>query len=151
MIEKISTMPTNEILDELIFAAQSNQNGGLSQALASFESHAKVWSDLGQMACALSSNQEGIKMAKMARKQLDALLSYVLSSAQIYASFGAESKEASENMQVIRSRWLSQCEVLQLAIDDIVCINDFLGTLCYYVIYFLTIFKDMKSLRIRVF
>lgn len=70
----------------------------------------------------------------MARKNMEILVPYVINAAQILCTVGMNSREAWENMQVIRSRWLNQVSMLQLAIDDITSINDFLGTTI--IIYF---------------
>lgn len=117
-IEKMSTM-TNASLERLI-----SGGGELDELISSFESDAKTWSDLSQMCCALSNNHEAIKLVKLARKQLEILTSYVTASARL---LGSGSKEAAENMQVVRSRWTNQIDLLQLTIDDVICINDFLG------------------------
>lgn len=99
----------------------------LDKLLNNFEAHARIWSDLTQLVCTMSNNTEAVKISKMARKQLESLVPYVVGSAQIYANFSGQFKEVVENMQVIRSRWLNQIELLKLTIDDVIGINDFLG------------------------
>lgn len=128
---------TNNPLEDLITAAKLGKNDQLKVRIVEFQDYASRLSELSRLACALASSSsspvhlEGIQMVQMARKNLEILVPYVINAAQILCSVGMNSREAWENMQVIRSRWLSQFNLLQLAIDDITSINDFLGTFMF--------------------
>lgn len=105
-----------------------SQQEHFNEAITQFKVYANKLNDLSNMSCALSGNQDGIKMVQIACEHLASLVPYVIGGAQILYTSGS-SKEACENMQVIRSKWVNQIDLLHLAIDDITCINDFLGTL----------------------
>lgn len=129
-------MLNNSPLDNLIATANLGQHDQLQERIIEFRAYANNLSELSRLACTLAStssqpawHQEGIHMVQVARKNLEILVPYVINAAQILCTFGEKaSREACENMQVIRSRWISQVDMLQLAIDDITSINDFMGT-----------------------
>lgn len=125
-IEKMTTM-SHTTLDELIAEAGNGSSGNVDEALVNFETTARTWSDLSTMSCALSNNHEAVKMVRTARKQLEQLVSYVVASARVYASVAGQCKEAAENMQVIRSRWISQVSTFfqypqYLIVNGCVCV-----------------------------
>ena len=132
MIEQLIVL-SNSPLEDLITVAKLGQHDQLKERIVEFRLYANRLSELSRLACALAStnsspaHQESIQMVQIARKNMEALVSYVVHAAEILCTFGMSSREAWENMQVIRSRWLNQVDLLQLAIDDITSINDFMG------------------------
>lgn len=101
--------------------------------ITEFCEYASNLSEISRLACALASvatipaHSESIQMVQIARKNMEILVPYVTYAAQIICAVGENSLEGIENMQVIRSRWIKQVALLQLAIDDITSVNDFLG------------------------
>lgn len=125
---------TNSPLDEMIAAAKNGRQDELVDRIAEFRAYASRLGELSRLACALvavaSSSgfvSDGVRMVQVARKNVEALVPYVINAAQVLCDVGGESHEAIENMLVIRSRWISQVDLLQLAIDDITSISDFMG------------------------
>lgn len=144
LIEQLIAL-SNSPLEDLITAAKLGQHDQLKVRIGEFRDYASRLCELSRLACALASSStspssayylEGIQMVQMARKNMEVLVPYVISAAQILCAVGMGSREAWENMQVVRSRWLSQLELLQLAIDDITSINDFLGSLYFLFIFY---------------
>lgn len=133
LIEQIITLNKSPI-EELIATSKLGQVDQLKIKITQFRDYASTLSEVSRLACALTSaatmsaHSEGIQMVQIARKNMEILVPYVINAAQILC-VGENSLEGIENMQVIRSRWIKQVALLQLAIDDITSVNDFLGDL----------------------
>lgn len=81
---------------------------------------------MANLACSMSSHEDGVKMVRYAAAQIDNLCPQVINAARILAS-KPKSRVALENMEVFRAAWENQVRVLTEAVDDITTIDDFLA------------------------
>jgi catenin alpha len=123
-----SFIETNLPLESLIDMAK--HSGGDEKQLAEcaqiFMDHADKLLEVSSMACSMSSNMEGIKLARMAAIQVQLLSPQVVNAARVLCS-RTSSKVGLENMEVFREAWLRCGKLLTDAVDDIVTINEFLS------------------------
>lgn len=131
IIDQFAVLTSTSPIDELIAVAKtSNNQAEFDDKVSHFRLYAGKLVELSQLACSMSKNKEGIRLVQMVKKNLESLVPYVLNAAQIQFSFKT-SKEAAQNLHAIRQRWMEQLNLLQLAIDDITSINDFLAVYEY--------------------
>ena len=81
---------------------------------------------VANLACSMSSNEEGVKMVRMAASQIEALCPEVINAARVLAA-RPRSKVALENMDVFKDAWEKEVRLLTEAVDDITTIDDFLA------------------------
>ena len=74
----------------------------------------------------MSTNEEGIKMVRLAAAQLEVLCPQVINAARVLTA-RPRSKVALENMDVFKEAWERQVHLLMDAVDDITTIDDFLA------------------------
>ena len=84
-----------------------------------------VW-QVANLACSMSTNEEGIKMVRLAAAQLEVLCPQVINAARVLTA-RPRSKVALENMDVFKEAWERQVHLLMDAVDDITTIDDFLA------------------------
>lgn len=119
-------MLSNQPLEELIAVAKTGDKLGLNEKIKKFSAHANKLIEISLLACSLSNNQEGIRIVQMTSARLKSLLPLVINSAQILCSFPS-STDTLKNMEIFRVEWLNQTKLLNLAVDDITLINDFMA------------------------
>jgi len=78
------------------------------------------------LACSMSTNEEGIKMVRLAASQLEVLCPQVINAARVLTA-RPRSKVALENMDVFKEAWERQVHLLMDAVDDITTVDDFLA------------------------
>ena len=81
---------------------------------------------VANLACSMSTNEEGIKMVRLAAAQLEVLCPQVINAARVLTA-RPRSKVALENMDVFKEAWERQVHLLMDAVDDITTIDDFLA------------------------
>ncbi|XP_057306663.1 catenin alpha-2-like isoform X2 [Hydractinia symbiolongicarpus] len=120
-----SFMDASSPLTLLIEAAETGDQKKIKEYSDRFSKHARKLSEVSTLACTLSDNAEGVKMARIAARQLDLFYPQVLSAA---TTLGARphSKVAQENMDTFRDVWEEQVRLLTEAVDDITTVDDFL-------------------------
>jgi len=84
-----------------------------------------VW-QVANLACSMSTSEEGIKMVRLAAAQLEVLCPQVINAARVLTA-RPRSKVALENMDVFKEAWERQVHLLMDAVDDITTIDDFLA------------------------
>nr|XP_033796354.1 catenin alpha-3 isoform X4 [Geotrypetes seraphini] len=85
-----------------------------------------IFSTVANLACSLSTNEEGIKIAQMAAKHLETLCPQVVNAALALAA-KPKSQAVKDNMEIYKTIWSSNILVLTEAVDDITSIDDFLA------------------------
>lgn len=85
-----------------------------------------LFSQVANLACSMSGNEDGVKMVRYAAAQIETLCPQVINAARILAA-RPHSKVALENMEVFKDAWESQVRILTEAVDDITTIDDFLA------------------------
>jgi catenin alpha len=110
----------------LIDAAKRGDQDGLEDAGRMFLEHAQKLVEVADLACAMSNNEEGIRMARYAASQVEKLGPQVVNAARILAA-RPQSKVAQENMEAFRDNWEEKVRLLTLAVDSVITIDDFLA------------------------
>lgn len=116
----------NQPIDELINAALSGDETILNEQINSFTRYATKLIESSQLACSMSSDRQGIQMVEVALKQVQTLMPQIVCSARLLCAYPL-SNEVNKNMMAYRDTWLNEVEILLLAIDDILSINEFLA------------------------
>lgn len=119
-------MLTNQPLHDLISVAKTGNQHELAEKIKLFSSYASRLIETSLLACSLSNNQEGIEIVELTSTRLRTLIPLVINASQILCSF-PNSSEALKNMEIFRTEWSNQVKLLNLAVDDITSINDFLA------------------------
>jgi len=81
---------------------------------------------VSNVVCSMSDSIEGIKLVRLAAKQIEILSPQVINAARILAAHST-SKAAQENMNVFRETWDKHVQLLTEAVDEITTIEDFLA------------------------
>ncbi|KAL4231940.1 Catenin alpha-1 [Mactra antiquata] len=121
-----SFLETNVPLLVLIEAAKAGDERGVEECAISFTDHANKLVEVANLACSMSSNEEGVKMVRLAASEIEKLCPQVINAARVLAA-RPRSKVAQENMDVFKDAWENQVRLLTDAVDDITTIDDFLA------------------------
>ncbi|KAH3706718.1 catenin alpha-2-like isoform X2 [Dreissena polymorpha] len=121
-----SFLETNVPLLVLIEAAKAGDEKGVEEYAGVFADHAYKLVEVANLACSMSSNEEGVKMVRLAAAEIEKLCPQVVNAARVLAA-RPRSKVALENMDVFKEAWESQVRLLTDAVDDITTIDDFLA------------------------
>ena len=81
---------------------------------------------VANVVCSMSESVEGIKLVRLAAKQIESISPQVVNAARILAAYST-SKVALENMNVFRDTWEKHVRLLTEAVDEITTIEDFLA------------------------
>uniref|UniRef100_T1JG57 Catenin alpha n=1 Tax=Strigamia maritima TaxID=126957 RepID=T1JG57_STRMM len=121
-----SFLETNVPLLVLIEAAKAGNEKEVEEYAQVFTEHANKLVEVANLACSMSSNEDGVKMVRYAAAQIEILCPQVINAARILAA-RPRSKVAQENMEVFKEAWENQVRILTEAVDDITTIDDFLA------------------------
>lgn len=121
-----SFLETSVPLLVLIKAAREGNEKEVEDCAIIFKDHANKLVEVANLACSMSSNEDGVKMVRYAAAQIDNLCPQVINAARILAA-KPRSRVAQENMGVFEEAWKNQVRVLTEAVDDITTIDDFLA------------------------
>ncbi|XP_050544679.1 catenin alpha isoform X2 [Daktulosphaira vitifoliae] len=121
-----SFLETSVPLLVLIEAANSGDEKEVEECALVFTEHANKLVEVANLACSMSSNEDGVKMVRTAAAQIESLCPQVINAARVLA-VRPRSKLAQDNMDVFRDAWQAQVRLLTEAVDDITTIDDFLA------------------------
>ncbi|PIK38890.1 alpha catenin [Apostichopus japonicus] len=121
-----SFLETNVPILILIEAAKSGNEREVEEYAKIFQEHANKLIEVANLACSMSSDEEGVKMVRMAAAQIDTLCPQVINAARTLAA-RPRSKAALDNMDVFKDQWEATVKLLTEAVDDITTIDDFLA------------------------
>jgi len=113
-------------LNMLISAAMSGNELKVEEFAAIFTDHTNKLVEVANLACSMSTNEDGVKMVRYAAQQIQNLCPQVINAARVLAS-RPKSKVAQENMAIFKEAWEHQVRLLTDAVDDIVTVDDFLS------------------------
>jgi len=113
-------------IDQLIQASLTGDQKKLNPIIDSFTNNITKLIESSKLACAMSNDIQGVQMVEVAVKQIQILLPQIICSARLLCSYPL-SNDVNKNMQAFRDTWLNEIELLLLAIDDILSINEFLA------------------------
>ena len=117
---------SNQPLDNLIDAALNGEENILNEYIGHFNKYAYNILEASSLACMTSKDTQGIQLCEMASMQLKALQPQLIYAARLLCAYRSSS-EVLQNMNAFKDAWLNQVNLLTMAIDDILPIDDFLS------------------------
>uniref|UniRef100_A0A8C5TZT0 Catenin alpha 3 n=1 Tax=Malurus cyaneus samueli TaxID=2593467 RepID=A0A8C5TZT0_9PASS len=121
-----SFLDTTVPLLVLIEAAKNGREKEIKEYAAIFREHTSRLVEVANLACSLSTNEDGTKIVQMAANHIETLCPQVINAALALAA-RPKSQVVKNNMEMYRSAWESHIRVLTEAVDDITSIDDFLA------------------------
>ncbi|KFM02519.1 Catenin alpha-3, partial [Aptenodytes forsteri] len=121
-----SFLDTTVPLLVLIEAAKNGRDKEIKEYAAIFREHTSRLVEVANLACSLSTNEDGMKIVQMAANHIETLCPQVINAALALA-YRPKSQVVKNNMEMYRSTWENHIHVLTEAVDDITSIDDFLA------------------------
>nr|XP_030131420.3 catenin alpha-3 [Taeniopygia guttata] len=121
-----SFLDTTVPLLVLIEAAKNGREKEIKEYAAIFREHTSRLVEVANLACSLSTNEDGTKIVQMAANHIETLCPQVINAALALAA-RPKSQVVKNNMEIYRSTWENHIRVLTEAVDDITSIDDFLA------------------------
>ncbi|XP_075279207.1 catenin alpha-3 isoform X1 [Opisthocomus hoazin] len=121
-----SFLDTTVPLLVLIEAAKNGRDKEIKEYAAIFQEHTSRLVEVANLACSLSTNEDGMKIVQMAASHIETLCPQVINAALALAA-RPKSQVVKKNMEIYRSTWENHIHVLTEAVDDITSIDDFLA------------------------
>ncbi|XP_074965897.1 catenin alpha-3 isoform X3 [Phalacrocorax aristotelis] len=121
-----SFLDTTVPLLVLIEAAKNGRDKEIKEYAAIFREHTSRLVEVANLACSLSTNEDGMKIVQMAANHIEILCPQVINAALALAA-RPKSQVVKNNMEMYRSTWENHIHVLTEAVDDITSIDDFLA------------------------
>ncbi|XP_023785960.1 catenin alpha-3 isoform X1 [Cyanistes caeruleus] len=121
-----SFLDTTVPLLVLIEAAKNGREKEIKEYAAIFREHTSRLVEVANLACSLSTNEDGTKIVQMAANQIETLCPQVINAALALAA-RPKSQVVKNNMEIYRRTWENHIRVLTEAVDDITSIDDFLA------------------------
>ncbi|XP_061229976.1 catenin alpha-3 isoform X3 [Neopsephotus bourkii] len=121
-----SFLDTTVPLLVLIEAAKNGREKEIKEYAAIFREHTSRLVEVANLACSLSTNEDGMKIVQMAANHIETLCPQVINAALALAA-RPKSQVVKNNMEMYRSTWENHIHVLTEAVDDITSIDDFLA------------------------
>ncbi|XP_068240508.1 catenin alpha-like [Palaemon carinicauda] len=110
----------------LVEAAQSADQDRVEECSRIFADYARNIVEVSNLACSMSSDEEGTKMVRYASSQIQELYPQVINAAEMLV-VRHKSKVAQENMDSFKEAWENQLQILIESVDDITTVDDFLA------------------------
>ncbi|XP_060624902.2 catenin alpha-3 [Anolis sagrei] len=121
-----SFLDTTVPLLVLTEAAKNGREQEIKEYATIFKEHTCRLIEVANLACSVSTNKEGIKIAQTAASQMETLCPQVINAALALAA-RPQSQVVKSNMEIYKSTWEKHIRVLTEAVDDITSIDDFLA------------------------
>ncbi|XP_064285735.1 catenin alpha-3 isoform X2 [Passer domesticus] len=121
-----SFLDTTVPLLVLIEAAKNGREKEIKEYASIFREHTSRLVEVANLACSLSTNEDGTKIVQMAANHIETLCPQVINAALALAA-RPKSQVVKNNMEMYRSTWENHIRVLTEAVDDITSIDDFLA------------------------
>ncbi|XP_070288944.1 catenin alpha-3 isoform X3 [Myotis yumanensis] len=121
-----SFLDTTVPLLVLIEAAKNGREKEIKEYAAIFREHTNRLVEVANLACSMSTNEDGIKIVKIAANHLETLCPQVINAALALAA-RPKSQVVKKTMEMYKSTWENHIHVLTEAVDDITSIDDFLA------------------------
>ncbi|XP_059706797.1 catenin alpha-3 isoform X1 [Haemorhous mexicanus] len=121
-----SFLDTTVPLLVLIEAAKNGREKEIKEYAAIFREHTSRLVEVANLACSLSTNEDGTKIVQVAANHVETLCPQVINAALALAA-RPKSQVVKNNMEMYRSTWENHIRVLTEAVDDITSIDDFLA------------------------
>ncbi|XP_049711970.1 catenin alpha-3 isoform X2 [Elephas maximus indicus] len=121
-----SFLDTTVPLLVLIEAAKNGREKEIKEYAAIFREHTSRLVEVANLACSMSTNEDGIKIVKIAANHLETLCPQVINAALALAA-RPKSQVVKNTMEMYKRTWENHIHVLTEAVDDITSIDDFLA------------------------
>uniref|UniRef100_A0A8D2GH45 Catenin alpha 3 n=1 Tax=Theropithecus gelada TaxID=9565 RepID=A0A8D2GH45_THEGE len=121
-----SFLDTTVPLLVLIEAAKNGREKEIKEYAAIFHEHTSRLVEVANLACSMSTNEDGIKIVKIAANHLETLCPQIVNAALALAA-RPKSQVVKNTMEMYKRTWENHIHVLTEAVDDITSIDDFLA------------------------
>uniref|UniRef100_A0ABI7YZU4 Catenin alpha 3 n=1 Tax=Felis catus TaxID=9685 RepID=A0ABI7YZU4_FELCA len=121
-----SFLDTTVPLLVLIEAAKNGREKEIKEYASIFREHTSRLIEVANLACSMSTNEDGIKIVKVAANHLETLCPQIINAALALAA-RPKSQVVKKNMEMYKHTWENHIHVLTEAVDDITSIDDFLA------------------------
>ncbi|XP_074238405.1 catenin alpha-3 isoform X2 [Saimiri boliviensis] len=121
-----SFLDTTVPLLVLIEAAKNGREKEIKEYAAIFHEHTSRLVEVANLACSMSTNEDGIKIVKTAASHLETLCPQIINAALALAA-RPKSQVVKNTMEMYKRTWENHIHVLTEAVDDITSIDDFLA------------------------
>ncbi|XP_053519802.1 catenin alpha-3 isoform X2 [Artibeus jamaicensis] len=121
-----SFLDTTVPLLVLIEAAKNGREREIKEYAAIFREHTNRLVEVANLACSMSTNEDGIKIVKVAANHLETLCPQIINAALALAA-RPKSQVVKKTMEMYKRAWENHIHVLTEAVDDITSIDDFLA------------------------
>nr|XP_036858865.1 catenin alpha-3 [Manis javanica] len=121
-----SFLDTTVPLLVLIEAAKNGREKEIKEYAAIFREHTSRLVEVANLACSMSTNEDGIKIVKIAASHLETLCPQIINAALALAA-RPKSQVVKKTMEMYKRTWENHIHVLTEAVDDITSIDDFLA------------------------
>ncbi|XP_072851279.2 catenin alpha-3 isoform X2 [Pogona vitticeps] len=121
-----SFLDTTVPLLVLTEAAKNGKEQEIKEYAAIFQEHTYRLIEVANLACSVSTNEEGIKIVQTAATHMETLCPQVINAALALAA-RPKSQVVKSNMEIYKNTWENHIRVLTEAVDDIISIDDFLA------------------------
>ncbi|XP_069178815.1 catenin alpha [Procambarus clarkii] len=121
-----SFLETTGPLLALVEAARNGDEEEVEECAKVFSVHANKLVEVANLACTMSTNEDGVKMVRYSATQTQLLYPQVINAATILSA-RPKSKVTQENMEAFKDAWENQVRILIDSVDDITTIDDFLA------------------------
>ncbi|XP_054221643.1 catenin alpha-3 isoform X2 [Homo sapiens] len=121
-----SFLDTTVPLLVLIEAAKNGREKEIKEYAAIFHEHTSRLVEVANLACSMSTNEDGIKIVKIAANHLETLCPQIINAALALAA-RPKSQAVKNTMEMYKRTWENHIHVLTEAVDDITSIDDFLA------------------------
>ena len=115
-----------EPVNELLASAQKGNKKDMIKTCKLLENQMKHFSNLAEMICDMTDNEEGKRMVQLSFQQLKDLKSKLENSIEVFSHI-PDSKAAQENVNMFKKSWVEQVKIFMDAVDDIISVNYFLN------------------------
>ncbi|XP_061491126.1 catenin alpha-3 isoform X1 [Rhineura floridana] len=121
-----SFLDTTVPLLVLTETAKNGREKEIMEYAAIFKEHTFRIIEVANLACSISTNEEGIKIVQTAANHMETLCPQVINAALALAA-RPKSQVVRSNMEMYKNTWDNHIRVLTEAVDDITSIDDFLA------------------------
>ncbi|XP_036023666.1 catenin alpha-3 [Onychomys torridus] len=121
-----SFLDTTVPLLVLIEAAKNGREKEIKEYASIFHEHTGRLVEVANLACSMSTNEDGIKIVRIAANHLETLCPQIINAALALAS-RPKSQVVKNTMEMYKRTWEHYIHVLTEAVDDITSIDDFLA------------------------
>ncbi|XP_032697904.1 catenin alpha-3 isoform X1 [Lontra canadensis] len=121
-----SFLDTTVPLLVLIEAAKNGREKEIKEYASIFREHTNRLIEVANLACSMSTNEDGIKIVRIAANHLETLCPQIINAALALAA-RPKSQVVKKTMEMYKHTWENHIHVLTEAVDDITSIDDFLA------------------------